>query len=275
MAIKKKSTTKFNFLTGNWDVYNIDIDQIYYAKFGEANLWIKRDGKEIYIATSHGKDIDGQNVNNIPEDLQWARFISKEEPKSLELLPATPDRALVVKPEAAFYLTSGTRRTVYVRIPVWIRISLSTKTKIGLLEIPSVILSNTWFGDLIDGELCYWLSSGVRSKIEPDPSRPYLAICSLTVQNESDENLLVEKLVVRAASSTLFIYNDQLYTDEILISFKGKDDISSITFKGKPPKEISGATKIAEPRKKQSKKILAKTFDSIKDNHLLGMPIKN
>jgi len=274
MAMKKANNMKLNRLTGNWDVHNINADQIYYVKLGETNLWVKRDRNEIYIGTSHDKNIAGQNVNHIPEDLQWTRFVSKEEPKSLELLPAPPDRSLVIKPEASFYLTSGTRRTVYVRIPVWISISLAKKNKTKLIEIPSVILSNTWFGDLIDGELCYWLSSGARSEIEPDPARPYLAICSLTVQNESDENLLVEKFVVRAASSTLFIHNDQLYTDEILISFKGKDDISSITFKGKPPKEISGATKIAEPRKKQSKKILTKTFDSIKDNHLLGMPIK-
>ena len=272
--MKMTNNMKLNILDGNWSVYNIESDQIYQCRIGEANLWIKRDGKEIYIATSHDKNIDGQNKSDIPEDLKWARFVIKEEPISIELSPAMPDRPLVVKPEASFYLTSGTKRTIHVRIPIWVCISIAAKTKIKLVEIPSVILSNTWFGDLIDGELCYWLTSGARSKIEPDPARPYLAICPLTIQNESDENLFVEKFIVRAENSSLFIHNDQLYTDEILISFKGKDDISSITFKGKPKTEILGASKIADPRKKQSKKILAKTFDLIKDEHLLGMPIK-
>jgi len=76
------------------------------VKPGKANLWIKSDVKKINIATSHDKDIDGQNVNKIPEDLQWARFVSKEEPKSFELLPTPSDRTLVIKPEAAFYLTN-------------------------------------------------------------------------------------------------------------------------------------------------------------------------
>ncbi|RMF59393.1 MAG: DUF432 domain-containing protein [Calditrichaeota bacterium] len=274
MAMKRTDDMKLKRLTGNWNTYNISDDQFYYWKIGEANLWIRRDKNEIYIATSHDKNIAAQNIDHMPEDLEWARFAIKEEIISIELTPAMPDRPLVVKPEASFYLTVGTKRTIYVRIPVWICISIVAKAKNKLLGIPSVILSNTWFGDLVDGELCYWLSSGARSKIEPDPSRPYMTICPITLQNESDENLLVEKFVVRADNSTLFVYNGQLYTDEILISFKGKDKFSSIAFKGRPRKEFSGATRIADPKKKQNKKILAKSFDSIKGDHLLGMPIK-
>jgi len=272
--MKKTNNMKLNILDGNWSVYNIESDQIYQCRIGEANFWIRRDKNEIYIATSHDKNGADQNTNVIPEDLKWARFVIKEEPISIELSPAMPDRPLVVKPEASFYLTSRTKRTIHVRIPVWVYISIAAKNKIKLVEIPSVILSNTWFGDLIDGELCYWLTSGARSKIEPDPSRPYMAICPLTIKNESDENLFVEKFIVRAENSTLFVRDGQLYTDEILISFKGKNEISSVTFKGKPQTEISGANKIAEPRKKQSKKILAKTFDLKKDKDLLGLPIK-
>lgn len=272
--MKKTNDMKLNMVTDNWSIHNVSDDQIYYWKIGEANLWIRRDKNEIYISSSHDKNVVHQNTNNIPENLQWARFAIKEEPTSIELSPVMPDRPLVVKPEASFYLTGGTKRTIYIRIPVWIRISIVAKPKTKLIEIPTVILSNTWFGDLADGELCYWLSSGARSKIESDLSRPYMAICPITVQNESDDNLLVEKFVVRTENSTLFSHNSQIYTDEIFISFKGKDEISLITFKGKPYKELSGATKIADPRKKQSKKILAKTFDSIKGDHLLGMPIK-
>jgi len=144
MAIKKGSNTKFNLLTGNWNVYNIDLDQIYYVKLGEVSLWIRRDRNEIYIVTSIDKNIADQKINSIPEDLQWARFFIKEESVSLELSPATPDRTLVIKPEASFYLTNGSKRTIHVRIPVWIRISLAAKTKTKLSQsfclIPDLVI---------------------------------------------------------------------------------------------------------------------------------------
>ena len=271
--MKKTGKEQLTFMDSNWGVFDVVEGQIYYWKIGDCNFWIKKDKSEIYFAWSHEKYVVG-NKAEILADLTWSRFTAKEELHSIEISSVLPDKPLVVKPEDSFYLTSGTKKTIYVRIPVWICISMIEKNKAKLIEIPSVILSNTWFGNLIEGELCYWLTSSARSQIESDPSRPFMAISPLTLENISAENLLVEKFVIHIENSTLFMANGQLWTDEILIYYKGKDAIGSVEFKDRPPKHISGANKITEPRKRQNKRLLVKTFDSIIDNHILGMPIK-
>jgi hypothetical protein len=266
---------KLNVMTNIWDAFDLQENQIYYWKIGTCNLWMTKDKTEIYIASIHAENIDIQKGSDIPENLFWSRFALKDKVTSIEFVPIMPDRPVVVKPESSFYLTKNTMKNIYVRVPVWISINVAAKSKMQLLEIPSVILSNTWFGDLSEGELCYWLSSGARSQIEVDPATPFMAICPLTLQNQSDENLLVEKLAVRTENSTLYMHNGQLWSDMIFITYTGQSEISKVIFTGKPHKEIAGAIKISEPRKKQNKKLLVKTFDTFAEMHILGMPIKS
>jgi hypothetical protein len=206
--------------------------------------------------------------------LDWHRWASKDKDIRIQLMPQFPDRAVVVKPESSFKILKATSIKVYVRIPIWVKIEYLANPKKILMQIPSTILSNTWFGDFLQGEVCYWISSGVRLEIEEDPSRPYLAICPLKLINKSDDDLLIEKICLRVAYFSLYINKSQLWSDEMRLCYNGKDEISEIMVDKKVPPEAKTGALLASPQLSIKKSISAMTFSTLKDLPGLGIFIK-
>lgn len=246
-----------------WGIFNLDADIIFFRQIGDSRIWIKRVSDEIYIANSHNKEESKLEYTPKPDDAEWSRWVISEKSKSIELSPLFPDRPIVVKTESTFYLPENAEKTVFVRVPMWIAVNSIGEDKVLLLDTPSVVLSNTWFGDFKSGELCYWISSGARARIEPDTSRPYMAICPVSLYNKSHENLLVEKFYLRVPNLSLFLYREQLWSDKVTINYKGKNEVSQVVFTGKPIKSLSNAIKVADPRRVENKNIFTKSFASI------------
>ncbi|PJB78630.1 MAG: hypothetical protein CO090_06505 [Acidobacteria bacterium CG_4_9_14_3_um_filter_49_7] len=266
MAIKKiTNNLKIKEMSQAWGVFEVDEEHVYYWKIGDCCLWIKKEGKEVFIASFYAAQNGKLNSSVIPESASWTRYILKKKVTSIELSPVFPDRSIVVKPEVPFYLTENTGRNVYIRVPVFISVHALANSKLHLCELPSVVLSKTWYGDLKRGELCYWLSSSAKPQIEPDIERPYMSICSLRLVNKSKENLLIAKLAVRVLNSSLFMHESQLWSDLITITFSGENEISELIFSGKPNNTLKGSTKICDPRQKQRKNVLIQSFESATD----------
>ncbi len=94
-----------------------------------------------------------------PENLTWNRYIYKSELNIIRFVPYLPDRPVVVDPESPIRILPDNSALFFVSIPSWIRIFTGTQEKIMLLEVPAEVLSNTWFGDPMEGELCYSLKT--------------------------------------------------------------------------------------------------------------------
>jgi hypothetical protein len=250
-----------------WQEYEITENEILCLNLRTLCIWCMKKGSELLI--SHRKMNDGEHQENLlaeaPEDLDWSRWAVEQEKIRIRVLPVFPDRSVVVKPELSFRLVERTQVRVFVRVPIWVRIELVGKTPETLLEIPSVILSNTWFGSFLEGELCYWISSGIRRKIEPDPNRPYLAICPVKIVEDTDEELLIEKLCLRVQNLSMFYDGQQLWSDQTKIYYKGKGAISQIEVAHSAPKDASKSKLISKPRSVIKKGITAKTFSTLKE----------
>lgn len=255
-----------------WVEQEIVPEVVYSGKIGPLLVWMKKVGEEILIAHRYLENNDqAAEQEELPADSEWARWAIKPDSSKIQIHPLFPDRPVVVKPEATFRVVKGMKATVYVRVPLWIEISLLGKTRRKLTEIPTVILSKTWFGDFQEGELCYWISSSARRVPFPDPARPYAAICPIKISNEADEDLVVEKIRLNVTNLTLFDDGFQLWSDETTVVYKGENEINQIKVSHHPPGEASAARLIAQPRNPLKKGIGAKTFATLKDLPGFGM----
>lgn len=258
-----------------WGEHEIPLKKIKNWSIGDLNLWCKRTKDEIQIAYSKisGDNIKETEINEPEENISWSRWALKKEHPTIQLVPLLPDRPVVVKPESPFKLNKGIHARVYIRVPIWIKINLTTRESVTLFEVPTVVLSNTWFGTFFEGELCYWISSGIRREIEADPTRPYLAICPIQLMNKSDNDLVVEKICLRVSNLSLFFDKKQLWADETKVTYKGEQSTSQIVFTGKPSAEAKAVELISSPRNPVKKSIVAHTFASLKDLPGIGILI--
>jgi len=185
-----------------WDQYDIPSEETLYWHCGPIRIWCKTISGELWIANKNIEIDQGADNEPIPppEDISWSRYALQKNYQKMRFVPLFPNRPVVVKVEFPFYLTKDAEAKIYTRVPLWVRIDIVGTKNLSLFEVPTIKLSNTWFGTFTEGELCYWLSSGARRTIEPDSSRPYLAICPIHMINTAEEDLSVEKICLRVSN---------------------------------------------------------------------------
>lgn len=235
-------------------------------------MWCRFMQEEVQIAYEY---IDGNSTSVSPqpppESISWSRWPLKNEDRTIQLAPLLPDRSVVIKPESSFRILKHERVKICARIPVWVQISVINNGISLLTEIPTMVLSNTWFGSFLEGELCYWISSGLRQRFECDTNRPHMAICPILLDNKSDEELLIEKICLHVDNLSLYIDNKQLWSDETHIMYKGNDQASQVSSSSTAPEEAPSAKLIKAPRNPIKKNFFAKTFSTLKDLPVLGL----
>ncbi|MFC1600836.1 DUF432 domain-containing protein [Candidatus Sumerlaeota bacterium] len=207
------------------------------------------------------------------DDLEWRRWALKAAPRKIQLAPLFPDLAVVVKPETSFVLHVDAQTKVYLRCPLWVRVEALNGKATTITELPTAELSKTWFGTFTEGELCYWISSGMRTGIEADAGRPYLAICPLKIANKSREPLKVEKLCLRVGGLSLFLKDRQLWSDEVTIDYRGSESISQIRAAGRAPAEARDGVMLSGPREAAKASFVAKTFIPLRSLSGFGLSL--
>ncbi|MBN1349468.1 DUF432 domain-containing protein [candidate division KSB1 bacterium] len=250
-----------------WEQFEMPTADILPWQLGPLHVWFKNIAAELWVAYEHIDPEQGAaEIRSVPpEDVNWLRYAFQAGYHNIQFVPLLPNRPLVVKTEAPFRLLNDAETKIYIRVPIWVKIEMVNKKKITLTELPTVTLSNTWFGSFTEGELCYWLSSGARRTIAPDAARPYMVICPINVINRADEDLFVEKICLRVANLSLFYDGIQLWSDETNVFYKGSSEFSDLEVTGVAPSEAKSAQLIASPRNPVKKSIASRTFTTIKD----------
>lgn len=229
-----------------WGDHPISIGDPAAWHIGNLGLWCRQEPGEIRITHAYHEEAAPQDMPM--EDASWSRWALKRAVDTVRILPALPNRPVVVQPDSPFRIATGARAKVFVRVPLWARIEIPDNPPLQLTEIPSVVLSNTWFGSFIEGELCYWLSSKASSRIGTDDFEPHLALCPLKIENDSGEVVLVEKLRLDVQGLSLFRQDRQIWADETRLSFKGETEASEVVISGHAPEEAPEAVLIASAR---------------------------
>lgn len=273
---------------GPWRPLSLAEGESAETRFGPLELRFRRTQGELWVAsrrdetwasavTKGGPSPTGEAEagrweafgNSEAESLEWMRWAAAGDSVQVRLAPALADRPIVVAPETAFHLTPGATARIYVRIPLWVRVSIDSGSEATLLEVPAIVMSDTWWGDFASGELAYWLPTTARRGVTDDLFGPHLVMCPLELANDSDEVLSVEKLAIRVVHMAIFRDGPKLWGSETLVRYESHDEGSRIDLEDEPPREAPGAELMTPPRERPERGLRARTFGRFKD--LAGM----
>lgn len=228
---------------------------------GPLTLWLRGGDGELWI--THTTSPEGQEPDRtLPDDAQWGRWALPRSQRHLRISPVFPDRHLVVKPEHAFTLMRRASARIYLRVPIWVRVESTDRPggpRALITEIPTVSLSETWWGDFRDGELAYWLVTKGRTQLTPDLFDAHLVITTVQADNLSEDDLQVEKLSLRAEHLSIYEKDGWLWAEEVRVEYHGEDDGTEIHMDDLPPSEAAGARELS-PARVQGRSFKARTF---------------
>lgn len=186
----------------------------------------------------------------------------------IRLSPTLPDRTVVVKPDDEFSLMREARARIFVRVPLSVRVEALGDRSTALLTVPTVILSDTWWGTQDEGELCYFLDTKARRRVQDEDFAEHLCICPLELRNRSQDDLLVTRIALRTRYLTVYRDGDQIWADETRVGYRGEVEGSSLEVAGTPPAEAGEPVLMSAPLEPMDRGFSARTFALLK--HSLG-----
>jgi len=254
-----------------WEPVTLERDTEYCWWIGPLSFWMRHSEDEWLVASeSQSTDSDSEEVEaaakrNKPEGLEWTRFVFSDESGTIQLIPVLQDRAIVVGSEMEVKILPGNRALFFVSIPVWIRILVGGKKKESTLtEIPTVNLSNTWFGDPMTGELGYSLTTRARRTIDDSAASLYRAVCPVVMKNGSSQALDFQKLCIHVEHLKVYKGRQRLWTNEVQITYAGESQPSRIDISEKKPAIEEECTLLCGERIPINKSILKKSVSIFK-----------
>lgn len=218
---------------------------------GPMELRLRIQSGELWIA-GRGK------VGALP--LDWTRWVGPHSDQVI-VLPTLPDRPVVVAPESPFRLVPGANARIFVRIPLCVRIALAEIPDTPLLEAPTIVMSDTWWGDHASGDLAYWLPTTARRHVSDDLFEPHVLMCPMEIANRSDEVLSVEKLLVRVKYMPVFRDGAKLWSAETRVTYEAAEEGSGVEVGDEPPLEAGDAELLSPPRERSERGLRGRTFD--------------
>ncbi len=212
----------------NWEPMELAPGQGRRVDVGPLRLWIRRTEHEWRLAWAGNEPLaerwDGTADDDPPDHAEWHRWAAVAGQHRLQLRPVLPDRSLVVRPDAPLYIPTGVKLRIYVRVPVWIRVTAGDAV---LTEIPSVHLSNTWFGAPDAGELSWALKTAAQHAPEDIPAGEHEALCRVDVHHKGTEQLELNRLFLRAAHLRIYLAAGRLWTNGIKAIYEGGEKIGA------------------------------------------------
>ncbi|MBN2534139.1 MAG: hypothetical protein JXB88_14715 [Spirochaetales bacterium] len=253
-----------------WQTYSINENTLYCLKMGFLTIWIKQVEQDLYIAWKRYDD--EQDISKLAicesgpdsQELSWSRWIFHSRSPSLFIKPCLPDRPLIIKPEIPIIIPRGNGGSFFINVPVWIQIGVNEETPLVLNEIPIYILSNSWFGDTISGELCYSKNSLIRKNYLDLEDKSWNAVCAIQMKNNSKSELSFDRFCLHTENLTLYAGEKRLWTSQVKIEFQGEGQLSHVTLSKIRPGFEKSVKTMNKPRKEIDDNIIKKSFQFLK-----------
>lgn len=232
-------------------------------RLGELNLVCQKNKSEIRIAAEYNIAASEPETENLEiEESLWQRWTLKKVPETVSLRPALPPLPCVVTPEQSFQLVNGVSAMIYTGVPLWIQVLAGD---LILFDGPAFRLSKTWFGNFLNGEMCYWVSTAANTAPEPLLDDPLHCICPVEVTNKSDDHMQVEKICLRTDNLAIYQTDNALWSNHTRARYTGNGSGSDIDVVNKAPKEVKNAKLLTAARVGSPKGFRAMTFATLKE----------
>lgn len=240
-----------------WGTFQVEDGQSRFWRIGNVVICVDRVTNEWHIASCPvGKITDLPTDDNeqsdnftIPfEKLNFKTFTFHTQGE-IELKPVLANLPLASKLERPLYIPGGEDILLYVSSPVWVRVQTG-KARIILDEVPTFVLSDTWFGpNTREGELCYAGHTHCSPHLKDVPSGPDRIISPMLIKNHAKQPLKLESIIVPLPD--LSVYSDAdnfLWTEQIYV-YKEEDEGPEVEVAKGPPKALEELTLLTDPRR--------------------------
>jgi hypothetical protein len=261
---------KKNDKPGLWEPAAIEENVLYQADFSTLTVWLKRSGEDWYLAsrrpdreTAPGP-LRALKGRRIPDGLSFSRWVVGSDVSTVRFVPAMPDRPIVVRPAIALRVPEGKDTLFFTSIPVWIRVVAGRDEDITLCELPSLVLSNTWFGEATAGELCYALRTRAMRTLKEIEPQAHTAICPITIRNRAPNELNFERLCLRVEYLSVYRGSDRLWTNELEVRFQGEEQSSQVTIGRGAPAFAENLSKVCDARQVADRTLLKQSFSFLR-----------
>jgi hypothetical protein len=248
-------------LPAPWGVYDLRTKGEADLRIGDLSL--KLVGAEGEIRAGHWRS-RGRGSEPEGRDVTWTRWATGSWDGGVSLTPTFPDRPLVVEPDTSFWLLRGGVARIYVRVPLWVHAETLAPERLSLAKIPTVAQSDTWWGTLDNGELCYWLASTARRALDDAIFQPHLAVCPIQLDNQSSDSLPIEKIALRVSHLSLYVQGQRLWADETRLAYRGETEGAELDVGREAPREAPDAQLIAGPRMRMTRGFRTLTFGRLR-----------
>lgn len=251
-----------------WKESEIENGVCQYRRIGPLRLWIQHENKEWLLAydrlVKKEDEEETSDEDNKPEDLEFNRYFVKDKSNKFKLLPYPPERDVVIKPESKIRIIPEGTMTFFAVIPLVFKFSIGKDFKQIIDEIPTQELSNTWFGEPVNGFLCYSIKTALMQNIKNRAFDINSIICPITVKNSSSSDLEFTRLCVRTKHLTVFVGEMNLWSNRVNVLYRGSGQESSIKYEDKAPDLERPLKKLTEPRVKPGNNFSIKSFDTFR-----------
>jgi len=250
---------KYGFTDNQTRIFKAGYAEVYVKHIQNGWLMKSRATEQVF------EDLLVEEVDDLVDDSDVLHFYTG---KSAELIvvPALPDKAVVFRNNKNIKISAGESANLYLRIPLTIQFYFQeVKDGCRLFEMPLQRLSDTWFGEIDNGETAYSIGSNYNTAFSEVQATDCEAISSVEIINNTSGVLDLQRLILRVEDFSLYLKNKQLLTDHATIEFKGQEQAGSVNLSIR--KEIHGEkpVQMAKPRSIGTKNLLRRSFFFIKN----------
>ncbi len=219
---------------------------------GPVRLFIQRtQGDWLWAFSREKEEVEPcfEVLKQAPKSLSWTRWAFSDEVEAFRIAPAMLDKALVVRPRFPLMLPPGTQVHFYVSVPLVFKIIIDNKGKdCPIAEVPSLALNTLWYGDFLEGELCYALHTRAVRNTAHIKHSPHQAICPVLLKNDSKEAVPFEKICLRAKYLSIYQGPNYLWTSAVQMNSHKKIIGDHASYETIPPGILGTAPLLAGPQ---------------------------
>ena len=252
-----------------WKKYPIKVNQTLGFKAGYAEVFIKHVSNGWLVkTTSLAQAVDEMEtikVDDLLDDQEVLHFYSGNT-SQLILVPALPNKAVVFRNNKTIKVSAGESTRLFFTIPLSMQFYFDeVKDETRLAEVPLRRLSDTWFGEMDNGEPAYSIGSTYYKSLAEVDARVWEAIASVEIINNTFGVLDLQRLILRVEEFNLYRKGDQILTNHVTIEFKGQEQVESVNLSTRDDIHGDKFELVANKRLSDSRKLLRRSFFFIKN----------
>lgn len=211
-----------------WEDISLDESVTYRWRLGKVELYVKVSGKDLYIGHNYSEQKSETEVaveSSEPQGLKWLRFILPDNKRTVRLRPALPDRPVIAEAGETIRILSKQKTHFFIPIPFWIKLYLVGGKEQLFYEVPTVKLSNTWFGPPESGALCYAYAVDFYSELQSALSEE-IAVVPLSINNSSNSFFDLKKAAIYGNYLNIYRGKKGLLTNVETINYFSEDRVT-------------------------------------------------